>query len=145
VLHAKLKLIVSSWNLKRQVYMVWPHSTQFDFHCKSSTLTTTQDLPIRQFLLGNLRRQPGGQTQTFRIPLDILGRTLDNLGDFPFTNPDATRFEKPALFVRGTKSKYVPDEVLPLIGRFFPRFRLSDIDAGHWLISEQPEAFRKGL
>jgi hypothetical protein len=34
--------------------------------------------------------------------------------------------------------------VLPIIGQFFPRFRLADIDAGHWLISEQPEAFRQG-
>jgi len=48
------------------------------------------------------------------------------------------------LFIRGTQSKYVPDEVLPLIGQFFPRFRLVDVDAGHWLISEQPEAFRRG-
>jgi len=37
----------------------------------------------------------------------------------------------------------VPDEALPIIGQFFPRFELVDIDAGHWLISEQPEAFRK--
>lgn len=79
------------------------------------------------------------------MPLDILGRSLDNLGDFPYKNPGEVRFEKPALFVRGTKSKYVPDEVLPLIGEFFPRFRLVDVDAGHWLISEQPEAFRQGM
>lgn len=78
------------------------------------------------------------------MPLDILGRSLDNLGDFPYKNPKEVRFGKPALFVRGTKSTYVPDELLPLIGEFFPRFRLVDIDAGHWLISEQPEAFRQG-
>lgn len=94
--------------------------------------------------MGNLYREPGEKVLHFRVPLDILGRSLDNLGDFPFKDPDVVRFEKPALFVRGTKSKYVPDDVLPLIGRFFPRFRLVDIDAGHWLISEQPEAFKKG-
>lgn len=107
-------------------------------------LTRLQSLPIRQFLLGNLFREPGEKVQKFRVPLDILGRSLGNLGDFPFKDPNAVRFEKPALFVRGTQSKYVPDDVLPLIGQFFPRFRLADIDAGHWLISEQPEAFRKG-
>ncbi|KFA62606.1 hypothetical protein S40285_05156 [Stachybotrys chlorohalonatus IBT 40285] len=100
-------------------------------------------LPIRQFLLGNLHRPQGEKTQKFRIPLDILARSLDNMGDFPFKNPDEVRYEKPALFIRGTQSKYVPDEVLPLIGRFFPRFRLVSIDAGHWVISEQPEAFRQ--
>lgn len=66
------------------------------------------------------------------------------MGDFPFKNPDEARFEKPVLFVRGTKSKYVPDEVIPIIGRFFPRFQLADIDAGHWVISEKPEEFLKG-
>jgi pimeloyl-ACP methyl ester carboxylesterase len=76
--------------------------------------------------------------------LRILASALDNLGDFPFKDPGEVRFEKPALFVRGTQSKYVPDEALPIIGKFFPRFQVADIDAGHWVISEQPEAFREG-
>ncbi|KAM0558389.1 hypothetical protein ACHAPJ_004579 [Fusarium lateritium] len=103
-----------------------------------------KSLPIRQFLLGNMYVPEGEKTRKFRIPLKTLGKSLDNLGDFPYKNPNEVRFEKPALFVRGTQSKYVPDEVLPLIGQFFPKFRLVDIDAGHWLISEQPEAFRQG-
>ncbi|KAK7220121.1 hypothetical protein V2G26_008124 [Clonostachys chloroleuca] len=104
-----------------------------------------ESITIRQFLLGNLYRPPGEDVTKFRVPLDVLGRSLDNLGDFPYKDPNQIRFGKPALFVRGTKSKYVPDEVLPLIGQFFPRFRLVDIDAGHWLISEQPEAFRQAI
>jgi pimeloyl-ACP methyl ester carboxylesterase len=103
-------------------------------------------LPIRQFLLGNLHRPSPAtsQTQQFRVPLSILARALDHLGDFPFKQPGEVRFVKPALFVRGTQSKYVPDEVIPLIGQFFPMFELVDVDAGHWLISEKPEAFREG-
>ena len=69
---------------------------------------------------------------------------MGNLGDFPFKNPDEVRFGKPALFVRGTKSKYVPDEAIPIIGKFFPSFRMVDIDAGHWVTSEKPEEFRQG-
>ncbi|RQM04889.1 hypothetical protein DH86_00002675 [Scytalidium sp. 3C] len=76
---------------------------------------------------------------------EILGTGLDNLGDFPYKNPDEKRFNKPALFVRGTKSHYVADEAIPIIGRFFPKFELVDIEAGHWVISEQPEAFRKAV
>lgn len=102
-----------------------------------------ESLPIRQFLLGNLHRQADDKTQKFKVPLRILAAALDNLGDFPYKNPGEVRFEKPALFVRGTHSKYVPDEALPIIGQFFPRFELADINAGHWLISEQPEAFRE--
>jgi len=75
--------------------------------------------------------------------LKTLGAALDKLGDFPYKNPEEVRFEKPALFVRGTRSKYVPDEALPIIGQFFPLFELADIDAGHWVISEQPEAFKQ--
>ncbi|KAK3685992.1 Alpha/Beta hydrolase protein [Podospora appendiculata] len=115
-------------------------------------------LPIRQFLLGNLYRpspsstptttaETGNKppTQKFRVPLAILSKALAHMGDFPFRDPAAARFEKPALFVRGTKSTYVPDEALPVIGQFFPRFELVDIEAGHWVISESPEAFRQAV
>ncbi|KXH48841.1 hypothetical protein CSIM01_12502 [Colletotrichum simmondsii] len=103
-------------------------------------------LPIRQFLLGNLYRPEAGKPQQkFRVPLDIISRSLIHMGDFPFKDPTKTRFEKPALFVRGTKSKYVPDDVLPTIGQFFPKFRLADLDAGHWCISEKPEEFRQAV
>lgn len=66
------------------------------------------------------------------------------MGDFPFKDPSEARYEGPSLFIRGTKSHYVPDDVLPLVGRFFPRFELRDIDCGHWVISEKPEPFRQG-
>jgi pimeloyl-ACP methyl ester carboxylesterase len=103
-----------------------------------------KSLPIRQFLLGNLYRPTDEKTQKFKVPLKVLAAALDNLGDFPYKNPGEVRFEKRALFVRGKHSKYVSDEALPIIGQFFPRFELADIDAGHWLISEAPEAFREG-
>ncbi|KAK1979701.1 Alpha/Beta hydrolase protein [Colletotrichum cereale] len=103
-------------------------------------------LPIRQFLLGNLHRpDPSKPKQKFRVPLDIISRSLNHMGDFPYKHPTKVRFEKPALFVRGTKSKYVPDDVLPIIGQFFPKFRLADLDAGHWCISEKPEEFRQAV
>jgi len=102
-----------------------------------------ESLVIRQFLLGNLYRPPNEKMQKFKVPLRILGSALDNLGDFPYRDPEEVRFEKPALFVRGTQSKYVPDEALPVIGKFFPRFELADIDSGHWVISEKPEDFRR--
>ncbi|RDW89395.1 prolyl oligopeptidase-like protein [Coleophoma cylindrospora] len=104
-----------------------------------------ESLPVRQFLLTNLYRPTGEKIQKFRIPVKTLGAALDHMGDFPFKDPGQVRFEKPALFVRGTKSQYIPDEALPIIGKFFPRFELADIDAGHWVISEQPEAFRNAV
>ncbi|OCL14056.1 alpha/beta-hydrolase [Glonium stellatum] len=104
-----------------------------------------KDLPVRQFLLTNLIKAPNESYLKFRIPVSILAHSLDDMADFPFTNPDENRFEKPALFVRGTKSHYVSDETIPIIGRFFPRFELVDVDAGHWVISEKPEEFRRAV
>lgn len=94
-----------------------------------------QEILIRQFLLTNLVRSTPASATTpslkFRIPVKILARALDDMAGFPF-HPDKVRFEKPALFIRGTKSHYVPDEVIPLIGRFFPYFQLRSVEAGHW-------------
>lgn len=114
-------------------------STLIPRHCSFSQAPT-----IRQFLLGNLYRPGNENVQKFKIPLNILSAALDSLGDFPFRDPGEVRFEKPVLFIRGIQSKYIPDEALPIIGRFFPMFQLVDIDAGHWVISEQPEAFKRG-
>lgn len=66
------------------------------------------------------------------------------MGDFPFKDPEQAQFTGRALFIRGTKSYYVADEMLPAIGQFFPRFELCDIDAGHWVISEKFDACVNG-
>lgn len=100
-----------------------------------------EELPVRQFLLTNLVRPSPSEPLKFRIPIRVLGEALDDMADFPFTDPDTKRFSKRALFIRGTRSHYVSDETLPIIGRFFPRFQLADVDAGHWVISENPKAF----
>jgi pimeloyl-ACP methyl ester carboxylesterase len=108
------------------------------------------DLSIRQFLLTNFVRKPpssdkAGPEYYFRIPLQTLAKSLPAIADFPFRDPDETRFEGPTLIVRGTKSHYVADESLPLIGRYFPKFELLDLDSGHWVMSERFEDFRRGV
>lgn len=100
-------------------------------------------LPIRQFLLANLVRSSDGEYLRLRIPIKILASSLDKMGDFTFSDPDEVRYDGQTLIVRGTKSHYVADDVLPLIGRFFPMFKLIDIDSGHWVTSEKPETFRQ--
>ncbi len=102
-------------------------------------------MPVRQFLLTNLVRSSEGENLRLRIPIKTLALNLDKMGDFHFKNPDEVHYDGQTLVIRGTKSHYVADDVLPLIGRFFPMFKLIDIDCGHWVISEKPEAFRKGI
>lgn len=103
-----------------------------------------ESVPVRQFLLTNLMRGEDG-TQRFKVPLRYLINALDKLGDFPFKDPDDARWGGPTLIVRGTNSHYVADDMLPLCGRFFPKFELTSIEAGHWVISEKPEEFRQGM
>ncbi|CAD6572705.1 MAG: hypothetical protein ASARMPRED_005520 [Alectoria sarmentosa] len=102
-------------------------------------------LPIRQFLLTNLVRSSDREHLRLRIPVKTLTLSLNKMGDFPFNDPNEVRYDGQTLIVRGTKSHYVADDVLPLIGRFFPMFKLIDIDSGHWVISERPEAFRQAV
>ena len=66
------------------------------------------------------------------------------MADFPFGESDNVQYKGPTLFVRGTKSRYVSADTVPAIKRFFPNAEIADVEAGHWLISENPEAFRQG-
>jgi pimeloyl-ACP methyl ester carboxylesterase len=103
---------------------------------------------VRQFLLTNLQHikdSAGNDTLAWRIPLEGLAKGLDHMGDFPSIDSAAKRYKGPTLVVRGTRSPYVPDEVLPVFGAFFPRFTCVDVDAGHWVISEKPEEFRRAV
>lgn len=81
----------------------------------------------------------------FRVPLSTLGASLRAMGDFPFSQPGSVQYKGPTLVVRGTKSPYVSEDTFPTIKAFFPNSKIADVEAGHWLISENPEAFRKGM
>lgn len=89
-------------------------------------------------------RSEEDNTLKFRVPLSVIGGSLDHMADFPFKESDSLHYDGPTLFVRGTKSKYVSDDTVPAIKKFFPNAQIVDVEAGHWLISENPEAFRQG-
>ncbi|EMG49793.1 IMO32 Probable alcohol acetyltransferase [Candida maltosa Xu316] len=97
---------------------------------------------IRQFLLTNLNRGKRHEHVTSKIPLDIVGDAINKgiISSWPYDS-NISRWTGPALFIRGTASKYIPDEAIPEIAKFFPDFELRDIDSGHWVISEKPEEF----
>lgn len=101
-----------------------------------------QSLPIRQFLLTNLVRGDHGAMK-FRVPVSILGDALSEMANFPYAESSSATYDGPTLFVRGTKSRYVSDDTIPAIKKFFPKAQIADVEAGHWLISENPEAFRQ--
>jgi pimeloyl-ACP methyl ester carboxylesterase len=74
-----------------------------------------------------------------------LAVSLAHMAGFPFGDLDPSTFEGPTLFIRGTRSQYVNDSTIPSIERFFPNFQLRDVTAGHWVMAENPEAFKQGI
>ncbi|WP_435748000.1 alpha/beta fold hydrolase [Nocardioides sp. SYSU DS0663] len=100
-----------------------------------------RDERVRGFLLQNLRS--GGEGLHWQANLPLLRAELDTIGGFP--DLDAT-FDHPVLWLSGERSPYVRDEHDDVMRRLFPRTRLVTIKgAGHWVHSEQPEAFVSAL
>ena len=99
------------------------------------------DRRVRAFLLQNLQPGPDGLRWVADLPL--LRRELDAVGDFP--DLDAT-FDGPVLWMAGAESDYVRPEHLPVMRALFPRvLQVTVKGAGHWVHSEQPEAFVSAL
>ncbi|KDQ59096.1 hypothetical protein JAAARDRAFT_57066 [Jaapia argillacea MUCL 33604] len=96
-----------------------------------------QDPMIRAFLLTNLVSDH--HRMKFRIPIDIIGRSISEIGSFPY-EPGEKTWEGPTLFVKGTKSKYINSKNIPLAKEYFPNMVVETLDAGHW---ERPNEFKQ--
>jgi esterase len=92
---------------------------------------------VRQFLLKNLQRKPEGGF-SWKINLPVIDKNLSNIGlDLQYEG----KFEKPTLFIRGGRSKYVRDEDWQHIKEVFPSAELETLDTGHWVQAEKPKEF----
>ena len=108
----------------------------------------TDDVPdptIRGFLLQNLRRDPSGPTPwRWQMNLDLLGRHLADLGDWPDLGTDP--YAGPVMWLAGAHSAYVQPEFVPAMRALFPRVQLVRVKgAGHWVHSDQPVVFAAAL
>jgi pimeloyl-ACP methyl ester carboxylesterase len=92
---------------------------------------------VRQFLLKNMQRKTEGGF-TWKINLPVITEKLANVGvDLQYTGT----FNGPALFIRGARSKYVPDADWDRITSVFPKAQLETMDTGHWVQAEKPQEF----
>jgi esterase len=92
---------------------------------------------VRQFLLKNLQRKSTGGF-AWKINLPVISQKLSNIGlDLQFSG----QFQKPTLFIRGGKSKYVLDSDLKHINEIFPTATVETMDTGHWVQAEKPQEF----
>jgi esterase len=96
------------------------------------------DKSVRQYLLQNLVKQPGGWS--WRFNLGELRKAMSTLTAFP--EPGRRIFAGDVLFIHGEKSDYVRDNYQEKIGQLFPHYRQRMLHgAGHWLYAEQPQLF----
>ena len=95
------------------------------------------DERVRGFLLQNLRSGTDGFG--WQANLDLLRAELPSIAGFPEVSGS---FDGPVLWVAGQHSDYVRPEHGDVMRELFPQTRLVTVKgAGHWVHSEQPEAF----
>lgn len=93
---------------------------------------------IVQFLMKNLFWKEKDRLG-WRINLEAIDLNMDAMYDGVFYS---TVFNKPALFVRGGKSKYIIEEDIPAMKKNFINMDLVTIDEGtHWVHADAPEEF----
>lgn len=101
----------------------------------SSKITETR---MRRFLMKNLfwkeKRKLG-----WRPNLEAIAGQVDSMYDGVFYS---TRYDKPALFIRGGLSDYILEEDYPAIYQNFPGAVIRTIaNATHWVHADEPEEF----
>lgn len=87
---------------------------------------------VRMFLLTNLKRMSDGALR-FRIPYDILGKSLENIGGFHV--PENAFYKGETLLIAGGESPYLRPfhEQEKQIKQLFPNSKLEVVEgAGHW-------------
>lgn len=77
----------------------------------------------------------------YRFNLDAIYDNIDLVSSWPFT-PGV--FEGKSLFIRGVKADYISDDE-PNIHAYFPNAKIVDIDSGHWVHAEKPDAFYQAV
>lgn len=105
---------------------------------------TIAPMPIRQFLLKNLKRTPQGRFQ-WAMNIQVIADNLPAIytsiipGDF---SPGQVMPRFPLLFIKGAYSGYIRRRDEEAIRHYFPWAEIETIPgAGHWVHTEQPAAF----
>ena len=92
------------------------------------------DFGTRQFLLKNITREDDG-TFTWKMNLPVLWKYYQNI----LAPVTGAPFEKPTLFIRGSRSNYIKDHEWEKAKLLFPNAQLVTIEgAGHWVHADKP-------
>lgn len=87
-----------------------------------------------QFLLKNITRRKDG-SYAWKMNLPVLWQEYPKI----LAGVSGPAFNKPTLFIRGSKSDYIKDSDFSLIKSLFPKAEIATIDgAGHWVHADKP-------
>ncbi|MGM0782980.1 MAG: alpha/beta fold hydrolase [Pseudomonadota bacterium] len=101
-----------------------------------------EERAVRLFLATNLERDDDGILR-LRIGLDEIEGDYDAIMQAPAGEGS---YDGPVLVLRGDRSPYVTDAMLPRLHQVLPQAQLVTLEnAGHWLHAEQPEAFQAAV
>ena len=93
---------------------------------------------VRQFLLKNLYRTDGGFD--WRINLPVIDANIEKVVEALGEN--GKTFNKPTLFLGGSKSDYIIESDHAEITQYFPQAEIRTVqDSGHWIHAEKPQEF----
>jgi esterase len=95
------------------------------------------------FLTKNIYRgknAAGEPCYAWRFNLDVLAMDIGEMG-LPVPHGSGV----PALFIRGTRSRYILPEDEAGIRELFPKSEFMEMDAGHWLHAQDAESFLKAV
>ncbi|KAF8442264.1 alpha/beta-hydrolase [Boletus edulis BED1] len=99
-----------------------------------------KDPSVRAFLLTNLIASQS--PFKFKVPIDILKEGRPEIESFRYV-PGERAWSGHALFVKGSKSKFINRHNKPLMKDFFPESAIEELDTGHWIHAEMPNEFKK--
>ncbi len=104
---------------------------------EAAMLPHLPEVGVRQFLLKNLYRTESGGFD-WRMNLKDIIKNIENIG----TENTGRPFNKPTLFLRGEKSRYIQEDDRVIISSLFSNSKIETIaGAGHWVQAEKPKEF----
>ncbi|KAG7831628.1 hypothetical protein KL920_001148 [Ogataea angusta] len=98
-----------------------------------------QDKLFRQLLVSNFRRSKVSKSMECKVPVEVLQRSLEGLKVLEVDN--SVKYYGPLLIIRALKSPFVGVIDHEKVSCHFPNYSISDINTGHWVITEDCPGF----
>lgn len=128
-------------NILSSLLMLHPESVSSREELDKALSKSISDFAVRQFLLKSLKRNDQG-TFSWIINVQSLSDSIIDLMGPVLPIDKFTKIEVPTLFVKGERSNYMYNSGVSSLKDYFSNYDLVEVpNAGHWLHSENQEAF----